>query len=169
MVYKLCPEDSGLCFLCWGGQGEGRKEGTERNYTLCWLTFPANRQFSYLWYPDTNFPDLFAKMARKILHPPLKGCQQFSKPPKAKNREYWMINRRSGFLALVWFGSSPNPLPPISCQQVVSFLSLPVCRRERGRGWGGAQGADPSPLPLHVATAGENNLHEEITPLLPLG
>jgi hypothetical protein len=45
MVYKLCAEDSGLCVSCAQG---GRKEGTERNYTLCWLTFPANRQFSYL-------------------------------------------------------------------------------------------------------------------------
>ncbi len=29
------------------------------------------------------------------------------------------------------------------------------------------QGADPLPLPLHVAKAGRNNLKEEITPLLP--
>jgi hypothetical protein len=34
-----------VCVSCAQG---GRKEGTERNYTLCWLTFPANRQFSYL-------------------------------------------------------------------------------------------------------------------------
>jgi hypothetical protein len=32
-----------------------------------------------------------------------------------------------------------------------------------------AQGADPSPLPVHVATAGKNHLNEEIAPLLPTG
>jgi hypothetical protein len=33
-----------------------------------------------------------------------------------------------------------------------------------------ALGADPSPLPLHVATAGQNHLNEEITfPLPPTG
>ncbi len=32
-----------------------------------------------------------------------------------------------------------------------------------------SQGADPSPLPLHVATASKNHLNEEITPSSPLG
>ncbi len=32
-----------------------------------------------------------------------------------------------------------------------------------------SQGADPSPLPLHVATAGKNHLNKEITPSSPLG
>jgi hypothetical protein len=30
-----------------------------------------------------------------------------------------------------------------------------------------AQGDNPIPLPLHVATAGKNHLNEEIAPLLP--
>ncbi len=34
--------------------------------------------------------------------------------------EYWMIYRRPGFLAIVWFGSSPIPFP-LSRQQVVSL------------------------------------------------
>jgi hypothetical protein len=32
-----------------------------------------------------------------------------------------------------------------------------------------AQGADPLPLPLRVATTGNHHLNEEITPLLPTG
>ncbi len=37
-----------------------------------------------------------------------------------------MIYRGPGFLAVVWFCPLPRPL---SRQQVVSLLSLPVCRR----------------------------------------
>ncbi len=37
--------------------------------------------------------------------------------------------------AVVWFGSSPPPLLPLSHQQVVFLRILPVCRR-RGRGVG---------------------------------
>ena len=29
------------------------------------------------------------------------------------NREYWMIYREPGFLAVVWFSSSPTPSPPL--------------------------------------------------------
>ncbi len=32
-----------------------------------------------------------------------------------------------------------------------------------------AQGAEPPPLPLPVATAGKNQLNEKITPFLPIG
>ncbi len=39
-------------------------------------------------------------------------------------REYWMIYRGTGFLAVVWFGSSPT-FPQLSL-----FLSLPVCPRQ---------------------------------------
>ncbi len=34
-----------------------------------------------------------------------------------------------GFLAVVWFGSSPAPLPPFPVSKLSLFLSLPVCRR----------------------------------------
>ncbi len=40
-------------------------------------------------------------------------------------REYWMICRGPGFLAVVWLGYFPTP-SPLSRQQVV--LRLPVCR-----------------------------------------
>ncbi len=55
-------------------------------------------------------------------------------------REYWMIYRRPGFLAVVWFGSSPTPL---SHEQVSLFLSLPVCCRSSlltGEGERGGRG-----------------------------
>ncbi len=41
-------------------------------------------------------------------------------------REYWMIERGPGSLAIIWFGSSPTPFPPLSRQQVV-FLSQSSC------------------------------------------
>jgi hypothetical protein len=53
-------------------------------------------------------------------------------------REYWMIYRGPGFIAVVWYGSSPtHSLPPVS--KLSLFLSLSVCRRTRAfwleRGW----------------------------------
>ncbi len=42
------------------------------------------------------------------------------------SREYWMIYRGTGFLAVVWFGSSPTPLSTLCPQQVVP-LSLSSC------------------------------------------
>jgi hypothetical protein len=45
-------------------------------------------------------------------------------------REYWMIYRGPGFLAVVWFGISPTPSHTTSPVSKLSlFLSLPVCRR----------------------------------------
>ncbi len=45
-------------------------------------------------------------------------------------REYWMIYRGTGFLAVVWFGSSPTPSPsPV--RKLSLFLSLPVCFANR--------------------------------------
>ncbi len=58
---------------------------------------------------------------------------------------YWMIYRRLGFLAVLWFGSSPTP-SPLSSRQLVAYLSqfscmLPVeltdVRASPGRGGGG--------------------------------
>ncbi len=41
------------------------------------------------------------------------------------SREYWVIQRGPGFLAVVWFGSSsPSPSPPVS--KLSLFLSLHV-------------------------------------------
>ncbi len=41
-------------------------------------------------------------------------------------REYWMIYRGPGFLAVAWFGSSSTPSP---VSNLSLFLILPVCRR----------------------------------------
>ncbi len=46
---------------------------------------------------------------------------------KGQSREYWMFYWGPGFLAAVWFGSSPTPPPPVS--KLCLFLSLPVCCR----------------------------------------
>jgi hypothetical protein len=51
-----------------------------------------------------------------------------------KLTEYWISYRRPGFLAAVWFGSSPTPSPPSRPLSCLSF-SLLVCR-ERGEGVG---------------------------------
>ncbi len=62
-------------------------------------------------------------------------------------REYWMINRWPGFLAVVWFGSSPSPFSPFPVSNLSLFLSLPVCHRSSlltgngGKGWGLGRGA----------------------------
>ncbi len=59
-----------------------------------------------------------------------------------KTSEYWMIYRGPGFLAVIWFGSSPTDLPHLPSASCPSFsVFLHVCRRsslltwEGGRGW----------------------------------
>ncbi len=64
-------------------------------------------------------------------------------------REYWMNCRGPGFLAVVWFGSSPVPFPLLPRFSKLSlFLSLSVSRRPilltihesvGGRGWARSQ------------------------------
>ncbi len=62
-------------------------------------------------------------------------------------REYWIIYWRPSFLAVVWFDSSPNPLPPppVSSTRCLSF-SVFLCvagrvnlRERGGRGWARSQ------------------------------
>ncbi len=62
----------------------------------------------------------------------------------AVGREYWVIYRGPGFLAVLWFGSSPTPFPlsfrSASCLSFSVFLCVAdqACWRptgERGRGW----------------------------------
>ncbi len=50
-------------------------------------------------------------------------------------REYWVIWRGPGFLAVVWFA----PPPPLSRQQVVSLSSSSCWREGGGGGWGRSQ------------------------------
>ncbi len=58
-----------------------------------------------------------------------------------RSTEYWMIYRGPVFLAVVWFGSSPTPLPPS-----VSKISQPFCVStieltdgREGKGWESSQ------------------------------
>ncbi len=57
----------------------------------------------------------------------------------ASLREHWMIYRGPGFLAVVWFGSLPNPSP---LSNLSLFLSIPACRAGRAYCWekGGRKG-----------------------------
>ncbi len=57
-------------------------------------------------------------------------------------REYWKIYRGTGFLSVVWYGSSPAPSPSFLVSKLSLFLSLLVCRQtslptgEGGGEWG---------------------------------
>ncbi len=55
-----------------------------------------------------------------------------------------MIYRESGFLAVVWFGSSPTPFPPLheSCLSFSVFLCVAVLVYWRTR-WGEGLGEEP--------------------------
>ncbi len=57
----------------------------------------------------------------------------------ARIREDWMTYRGPGFLTIVWFGSFLLP-SILSHHQVVSLLSLPVCRARRAYWEGGGGG-----------------------------
>ncbi len=56
--------------------------------------------------------------------------------------EYWMISRGPGFLAVVWFGSSPTPFPPLpsaKCRSFSVFLCVADRAHCREAGEGGSQ------------------------------
>ncbi len=46
------------------------------------------------------------------------SCQIVTSSLTAYIREYWMIHRGPGFLAVVWFGSSPPALPPFPLRKL---------------------------------------------------
>ncbi len=56
-------------------------------------------------------------------------------------REDWMIYRGSGYLAVMWFGSTPAPfplpLPSANCLSFSVFLCVFGRAYWRDRGWGG--------------------------------
>ncbi len=59
-------------------------------------------------------------------------------------REYWIICRGPGFLAVVWFGSSPtlSPLPSASCLSFSILLCVASRAYWRERGWSRSQTYD---------------------------
>ncbi len=57
-------------------------------------------------------------------------------------REYWMIYRGPGFLAVVWFGSCPIPfpsLPSVSSTKKTEKKKRQLADERVGRGWGRSQ------------------------------
>jgi hypothetical protein len=72
-------------------------------------------------------------------------------------RVYWRIYRGPGFLTVIWFSSSPQPLYPSPVSKLPLFLSLPVCRWSNllnGRGMGEEPNhtASRKPGPLSLNT-----------------
>jgi hypothetical protein len=71
---------------------------------------PLPSEFHYTW-GKFNFPFYQCGVTCKLLH---DSCM-FSVGSSGRRlctREYWTIYRGPGFLASVWFGSSPTPSPP---------------------------------------------------------
>ncbi len=70
-------------------------------------------------------------------------CTRYKPPPLA--RQYWMVNIGPGFLAVVWFGStpmSPPPLPSASCLSISVLLcvtSKAYWQEGGGKRWGRSQ------------------------------
>ncbi len=98
-----------------------------------------------LWYLDQMVSSVRAFLLRscwpaQLGHPPSHPAALAG--PHFPAREYWMIYRGSGFLAVGWFGSSNLHPPPVS--KLYFFLSLPVCHwssLRTGEGGGGRGGA----------------------------
>ncbi len=111
----------------------------------------------FLWYYDL-------RLAEPIYEPPSFVCwtsyyissrrfdirqiQNLQKQTKTSTtvddytREYWMIYRGPGFLAVVWFGSSPTPFPPhvsLSQSSCVTTVEHTDRRGGGGRGWARSQ------------------------------
>jgi hypothetical protein len=84
------------------------------------------------------------------------------------SREDWMIYRGPGFLAVVWFGSTPTPFPT-SRQQIVS---LSVFRRSslltEGRGWAWSRSHVRKKAWHSINRAKLSASHTPFSPSLPL-
>ncbi len=65
--------------------------------------------------------------------------------PAIKVAKYWVIYRGPGFLAVVWFGSSPAPLPPALPSATASCLSFAVFLCVAGRAYWRERGAGEEP------------------------
>ncbi len=72
------------------------------------------------------------------------GCSTATLP---RGREYWMLHRGPGFLAAVWFGSSPSFSPLSICNRDRRYTGRPRKRDNLlmltgDRGGGGGRGAE---------------------------
>ncbi len=63
------------------------------------------------------------------------------------SREYWMIYRGPGFLAVGWFGSSPTPSPPMQSASCLSFSVFLYVAGEAYRMGGGEEGVGEKAWP----------------------
>ncbi len=93
-----------------------------------------------LLHPQTRY----SQVSTKILGSPMSNANSDSMTAGwSESREYWMIYRGPGFLAVVWFGSSPTPLPhPPSSLSKLNRQHTGRLRKkdklltgEGGRGW----------------------------------
>ncbi len=82
----------------------------------------------------------------------------------AKPREYWMSYRRPGFLAVVWFSSSPTLFPPFPAASFSVFFFSCVAGRAYGREMG--QGVERSQI---VRLRESPALYKSFKTLLGLG
>jgi hypothetical protein len=57
-----------------------------------------------------------------------------AKVPTHSTREYWMVYREPGFLALGWFGSSPTPFHPLPSASCL-FFSVFLCVTGQAYWW----------------------------------
>jgi hypothetical protein len=72
---------------------------------------PKKDDSKNLWASSDILPLRFSPMQLRI-------CYTIHNTCLVHPREYWMIYRGPGFLAIVWFGSFPPPSPPPSLQSV---------------------------------------------------
>jgi hypothetical protein len=82
--------------------------------TYCTLLY-INVSVFVVWFSDTysgwGGDCVDVRLASGILSSASKGA--YFSTERQGCREYWMIYRRPGFLAVVWFGSSPTPFFPL--------------------------------------------------------
>ncbi len=91
----------------------------------------------------------------------LQVCSRKKVEPSALRVWYWMIYRGPGFLAVVWFGSSPTPSPPpVSKSRPATHRKTKKERQfadgRRGKGW--ARSRIIRPLESLVLYKSFNNL-----------
>ncbi len=87
--------------------------------------FPPIRLLNFFSFMRRIFPDFLSVHGHHATDGE-KACALYM----MYDREYWMIYRWPGFLAVVWFGSSPTPFSPLPSESCLSlFLCLPICRR----------------------------------------
>ncbi len=96
------------------------------------------------------------------------GCQRNRVVEFRCTREYWMIYRGPGFLAVIWFGSfptsSPSPVSKASCLCLLVFLCVADRAYWREMGGGGGEEEEPNHIDDEKACSSIN--HFKINTLL---